>query len=225
MAITMICGKQGSGKTLLCAVLLKAEAAKGKKIYTNIHLNFPGWEALDIDDVINCRLRDCIVYIDEAHQLLGRRRSMTSGNIIIVDNFVSMASKAGVELWLSTQFPRKVDQRVSELELDYGILCTKYIYENGVWTETTKDAAELGITTPCLIVATIQQMYDNKIIQLPPIYANYYYNIYNRYEIVQIKNLDLSIAKYKARIDLIKQQAKEAVKHETSEIGDWSMKD
>jgi hypothetical protein len=199
---------------------LKAEAAKGKKIYTNIHLNFPGWEALDIDDVINCRLRDCIVYIDEAHQLLGRRRSMSSANIIIVDNFISMASKAGVELWLSSQFPRKVDQRVSELELDYGVLCTKYVWENGGWRETTKDAADLG-NTPCLIVATMQQMFDNKIIQLPPIYANDYYSIYDRYEIVKIKNLDMSVAKYKARADLIKQQAREAVKHEDMSTNEY----
>lgn len=204
MTIWLICGRQGSGKSLLCASMCHGFYKAGKTVYSNIAFNFP-YKQLDYSDIINCRLQNAVIYLDEAHLILPRRNSLKSTSKVLVDNFISMSSKQNLTLIFSTQFPQKIDGRISELEKDYNVLCEKYIYDGTKWAQTSKDAHELG-NTPTIIAATIEQVYDRKISKLRLI-ANNYYNLYNRYEIINIRGLEEADEIRKAKLKIIKTEA------------------
>jgi len=209
LVIFLVVGRQGSGKTLLCAALLHDYYKKGYKVYANISLNFK-YNRLNYSDIINCKLKNAVVYMDEAHLILPARSSMKSSSKTIVDNFISMSSKQGLICIFSTQFPQKIDCRISQLETDYNVLCEKFVYINGEWQQTTKDAHELR-STPTIIQVSIEQVYDGKINKFR-LHANKYYNLYNRYEIINIDGLEEADEILKLKKSIIKQKAIDKVK-------------
>ena len=128
MTIHLLLGKQGSGKTLLLVKIALQYLRKGHKIYSNIHLNFD-YSALDYNDIIECKLNNSVVLLDEIHLLLPSRRSLSKRNTEICDNFLSMARKQNTEIIGTTQTARKVDIRFRE-EADYVYQCTKYVFND-----------------------------------------------------------------------------------------------
>lgn len=208
MAIWLVCGRQGSGKSLFCAALCKGFYDKGINVYSNIHFSFP-YSALDYSDIVNMQLKDCVCYLSEAHLILPARNSMSSVSRNLVDNFISMAAKRNVTLICDTQFPRKIDSRISELEKDYSVLCEKYAYINGKWIHTVLDAKELK-NTPVIIEVSIMQDYDGELQKLNLI-ANEFYSLYDRYEVINIKGLELADEIRKAKKAVLKQKAKDSI--------------
>jgi len=195
---------------LWCAKTCQDYQKQGYTIYSNVHFKFP-YKKIKYDDIINCRYRDAVVYIDEAHLVLPARGSMRKSSILIVDNFISMSSKANLICIFTTQFPEKIDMRISQLEKDYNVLAEKIVYENGTWHGTSKDAKELK-DTPTIIMITVEQCFDGQIIKCPPIYANDYYKIYNRYEIVNIEGLDEASIRYTEKQKLLKEKIRNELK-------------
>ena len=136
---------------------------------------------------------------------------MRKSSVQIVDNFISMSSKANLVCIMTTQFPEKIDMRISQLEKDYNVLAEKFVYEDGTWHQTSKDAKELK-DTPTIIMITVEQCFDGKIIRCPPIYANDYYKIYDRYEIVNIEGLDEASVRYSEKQKMLKDKIRAEMK-------------
>jgi hypothetical protein len=215
MTIFLVCGKQGSGKTLWCSAILYDYYLQGKKIYSNIHLRFP-YEKINYADIINCRLENAVVYLDEIQLTLPSRQSMKSSSVQICDSFLSMSSKKDLIIIGTTQFPQKVDVRF-RTEADYNVLCEKFVWNGERWAKSNKDAKELK-NTPVIIDVAVEQVYDGQISKIR-ILANKFYGLYDRYEIVNIEGLEEANEIRKAKIKLIRDKAKQSVKDSMGDIG------
>jgi len=183
----VVVGRQGSGKTLLLVYKAYEGYLQGKTIYSNVHLNFP-YKQLNYEDIIECRLKNAIVIIDEIHQLLPARFSASNKvSQKICDGFVSQLRKQDLELYGSTQFQRKVDIRIRE-EKDYFYICTRYVYLNGVWIEA-KHTKEYAPSIPVLIKVEVQDQYSMDWIQYSMM-ANQVYGLYDKNQIIKVRGLE-----------------------------------
>jgi hypothetical protein len=127
-----------------------------------------------------------------------------------------MSAKKDLIIIGTTQFPQKVDVRF-RTEADYNGLCEKFIWNGTKWGNTNKDVKELK-NTPVIIEVTVQQAYDGQITKLR-IMANRFYNLYDRFQIVNIEGLEEADEIRKAKRKMIKDRAKQRVKDEMGEIG------
>lgn len=126
--ISLVTGRQGSGKTLLLVLQALRARAEGRVVYSNVHLVGIPYKKIMIDDVVHSRLENGVCLIDEIHQFLPSRRSLSARSVSIVDGFLSMVRKKRLELWGSTQLERKVDVRLRE-EKDFFFVCSKQIHD------------------------------------------------------------------------------------------------
>lgn len=183
----LILGGQGSGKTLLLVAMAYKAYKQGKKIYSNVALKFP-YTQLDYQDIIECSLKDSVCIIDEIHQLLPARNSMSKINREICDGFISMIRKQNLELYGTTQTSRKVDVRFRD-ETDYLYMCRKYAYENEKW-QLIDHNQNLDVNVPVLIDVEVTNMQSNKIINLR-LKGNQFFALYDTNQIIQVKGMKL----------------------------------
>lgn len=193
--IHLILGRQGSGKTLMLVKLAEDYLKRGKSIYSNVHLNFK-YNKLKYDDIINCRLNDCIVILDEIHLLLSARRSLSKLNQEICDNFLSMARKQNTEIYGTTQTARKVDIRYRE-EADYIYKCTKYVWDfkKNIWLEVLH-TYPFPKQYPIMIDITAEETYSG-IAKNMFFIANDYFDKYDTRQIVRVEGLPEKFKKHK----------------------------
>lgn len=147
---------------------------------------FP-FEPIDYMKIINCQYEHAVIFLDEIHLLLPSRRSMSKSSVKIVDGFLSMSSKKDLIIICTTQTPNKVDLRIRD-EASYNTLCTKYAWDGHRFKQTSEDAHKLG-NTPVIIDILTEQTFSGKA-QHTHLLANDYYNLYDRYEIVNIVGLE-----------------------------------
>lgn len=104
-----ICGKQGSGKTLLASLLAYADFKKGRNIYSNYPLSF---DHIPIDclEVIK-NAKDGTVLLDEAYQLADARKSTSKKNVVIT-TILAKARKHRLRYIFIQQYWRTVDVRI-----------------------------------------------------------------------------------------------------------------
>ena len=101
MGIFIILGSQGSGKTLFMTRQAYGESMRGKKVYTNYDVAFPHKKLL-FDDMINTRLENACVIIDEAGLFgFNSRSSMSEENRKLSSSFTIQVRKKGVDLFCS----------------------------------------------------------------------------------------------------------------------------
>lgn len=181
----LIVGKQGSGKTIYLVKKAKKYHDSGFKVYSNVHLNFP-YEKLNYKDIIDCKLENGIVILDEIHQLLPSRNSMSTTSRKICDSFLSMIRKKGLEVFGSTQTPRKVDVRFRE-EADYFYVATKYAYLNKKWVEVFHNQ-NLSRNIPIMIKLDITEQFSGTTIQKSFI-ANEIFSLYDTNQIIKITGI------------------------------------
>ena len=131
--IHLVIGKQGSGKTLFLVKKAYEYYKAGFTIYSNVHLNFP-YKKLNYKDIINCKLDNGVVILDEVHLLLPARNSMSTRNREICDSFLSMVRKKKLIIYGTTQTERKVDIRFRE-EKDFFYMCRKFAFVKKKWEE------------------------------------------------------------------------------------------
>lgn len=180
--IHVVIGRQGSGKTLFLVSKAYEYYKKGKTVYSNVALNFP-YRKLNYDDIVNCRLGDGVVIIDEIHLLLPSRNSMSTRSRIICDNFLSQIRKRGLSLYCTSQYERKIDCRIRD-EKDYLYFCSKYAYERGVWSEVMHNQ-DLPKKTPIIIKLEATEIFSGHTIELS-FKGNDYFNLYNTKEIIKV---------------------------------------
>jgi hypothetical protein len=185
--IHIVLGKQGSGKTLYTVYQAIAYYGRGKTIYSNVHLNGIKYKKLDYNDIINCKLENAFVFIDEIHQLLPARRSLSKTSVTICDSFLSMVRKKDVDLWGTTQTLRKVDIRMRE-EADYIHSCKKFAFINDEFIKCA-GFEKFDISIPVLITAEVLECDSGNIIN-STIVANKYYKKYDTNQIIQITGLN-----------------------------------
>ena len=104
-----ICGKQGSGKTLLATLLAYADYKKGRNIYSNYPLNFKHIPIDSIEVIKNAR--DGTVLLDEAYQLADSRRAGSKKNVLI-STILAKARKHRLRYIFIQQYWRTVDVRI-----------------------------------------------------------------------------------------------------------------
>lgn len=184
--IHLIIGRQGSGKTLFLIKKAYESYVQGKTVYSNVHLNFP-YEKLNYKDIIDCKLENAIVILDEVHLLLPSRQSLSKRNREICDSFLSMVRKKGLDVYGTTQTERKVDIRFRE-EKDFFYICKKYAYQHHVWGEVMHNQ-NLDSTIPVMIKMDVQETFGNQWIDFSFI-ANHYYDLYDTSQIIKIVGID-----------------------------------
>ena len=185
--IHLITGRQGSGKTLYLVKVAYDCYKAGKTVYSNVHLNFP-YKQLDYNDIIECKLENGIVILDEVHQLLSARSSMSKVNREICDSFLSMVRKKGLEVYGTTQTTRKVDIRFRE-ESDFLYVCSRYGYINKQWGEILHNQ-NLAKNIPIMIKLEVQELFSGNWLKVSFI-GNTYYKLYDTNQIIHIKGLTI----------------------------------
>jgi hypothetical protein len=183
--IHLITGRQGSGKTLFLVKIGYDAYKRGLTVYSNVKLNFP-FKQLDYNDIIECNLENGVVLLDEGHQLLSARASMSRVNREICDSFLSMVRKKGLELYATTQTARKIDVRFRE-ETDYLYVCSRFAFINGTWKEVFHNQ-NLPSRIPVMIKLETQEQYSGNWINVSFL-ANKYYRMFDTRQIIKIKGL------------------------------------
>jgi len=183
--IHLVIGKQGSGKTLYLVKKAYDYYMAGKAVYSNVKLNFP-YMQLNYKDIINCKLQDGIVILDEIHLLLPARRALSRVNKEICDGFLSMVRKKNLVVYGSTQYERKVDIRFRE-EKDYLHICKKYALINGKFQEIIHNQ-NLPKKIKILVDVDILELFSNNQVSYSFI-GNDYFDLYDTKQIIKIKGL------------------------------------
>ncbi|HJZ24278.1 MAG TPA: AAA family ATPase [Candidatus Babeliales bacterium] len=181
--IYIIVGQQGSGKTLLAVKELLSYHRKKYKIISNVNLLGVKHDIIDYDKVVNCEYDKAVVFIDEIHQLLPARGSMSKKSIAIVDGFLSMIRKKKVILIGTTQYERKMDVRL-RMEKDYLIMCERYICINNSFQKASPDFFDSNV--PAIISCKAHCIFDQSRQDFFFI-ANHYYKYYDTRQIILIR--------------------------------------
>jgi len=184
--IHIIIGRQGSGKTLFAVRMAYEEHKKGKTIYSNVKLNFPH-KPMNYNDIIDCKYEDAVVLIDEAHQLLSSRASMSKVNKEICDSFLSMIRKKSINLICTTQTLRKIDIRLYE-EASYNYLCSKFGYIKNKFVEIVSDI-NLPLDVPIMIKVVRFDTFSGEANEIF-FSGNELFELYDTKQIIRIKGLD-----------------------------------
>lgn len=184
--INLVLGRQGSGKTLFLVRQAELYYKKGFKVLSNVKLNFP-FEQLDYKKIVNCEYHDAVVILDEIHQLLPARRALKKSSVEIVDGFLSMARKQHVNIFGSTQTPRKVDVRFRE-ESDFIYLCDKYAYKNGCWLKVLHNE-DLPPEIPIMVSLDVTETYTGQTLKYSFL-GNNYFKLYDTNQIIRVRGLD-----------------------------------
>ena len=115
-------GVMGSGKTLTAAALAFMEYSQnGKRVISNIHLNFPYTHfdmAWFMENLQTTQMENCITLLDEAQQYLDSRRSGGKANILW-GYYTVQTRKKNVDLYacfhhidvMDKRFRRQIDVR------------------------------------------------------------------------------------------------------------------
>lgn len=183
----LILGRQGGGKTLLTVMKAYEQFLNGKTVYSNVHLHFP-YKKLNYKDIVDCKLENAVVVLDEAHLLLPARNSTSKISRVICDGFLSMIRKKKLIVYATTQTARKIDVRFRD-ETDFLYYCSKYSTDStGAWVEVMHNL-DLPKDQPILIKADIYETFSNSWTELS-IIGNRYYHLYDTREIIKIEGLD-----------------------------------
>jgi len=186
--IHLILGRQGGGKTILAVAKAYEKYLEGKTIYSNVALNFP-YQQIKYKDIVNCKLNNGIVLLDEIHLLLPARNSMSKTSREICDGFLSMVRKKNLEIYGTTQTERKVDVRFRE-ETDYYYKVKKFVFNARTkkWIEVLHNQ-DFSKDIPVIIQAEVLETFNDNTACIS-IIANKYYTMFDTLQIIKIEGLD-----------------------------------
>lgn len=185
--IHTLLGRQGGGKSIYAVACAYAEWTKGRTIYSNIWLNFP-FKPIVLADIIDCKLYNGVVLIDEVHRLLPSRNSNSTTSRKIVDGFLSLSRKAKLDIYGMTQLEEKVDRRFRG-ETDIMYSCERKVYDPVTKTfEVVLHNKMLDKNIPVAIFVKFEDMINHTSGELRFL-ANDLYSLYDSEEIVKIVGL------------------------------------
>jgi len=109
MAITIIQGIVGAGKSVLLTHYGYLAYLQGEPVYANYRLSFPH-KRLNLKKLSEDlpKLRDVTLLLDEGQNSVSSRTFMSSGNILF-SRFVKQTRKMGVDLYIATQQAIAID--------------------------------------------------------------------------------------------------------------------
>ena len=145
-----------------------------------------GYYKLYLDDILNCRLSNGLVILDEIHLYLPARASLSKVNRLICDSFLSMVRKKRLIVMGTTQTERKVDVRFRE-EKDYFWNVKKYGFVNKEWQEILHNQ-NLPATIPLMIYTEVQEVFSGSTVRTNFI-ANELFNIYDTEQVIKIEGM------------------------------------
>lgn len=183
--IHLIKGKQGSGKTIYLVKVAYDCYKRGYTVYSNVHLKFP-YVKLRYKDIIDCKLKNGAVILDEIHLLLPARNCMRTINRNICDGFLSMVRKKNLEVYGTTQYERKVDVRFRE-EADFKYFCSKYAYINNSWVEVLHNQ-NLNRNIPIMIKLDVEEEFSGQNLTMKFI-ANKYFSLYDTNQVIKVEGI------------------------------------
>lgn len=184
--IEIILGNQGSGKTLFMVERAYHYYKMGKTIYSNVKLKFP-FKPLNYNDIINCKLHNGVVVLDEGHLLLSNRRSMSHHSIKITDSFLGQCRKQNLILLISTQRIRKLDVKIRE-ECDVIYECEKYAFEDDKFV-LIEHNQNLDKKIPVVIKVNITKTFNGER-GVYHFLGNKFFDMYDTFEIIKIEGLE-----------------------------------
>lgn len=183
MAITSVCGSQGSGKSLVVSAILLDDLQHGKRVMTNIELNIPKeWHIQKeqyvfvhtLQELLDLKPEGYIIALDEANLWADCR--MSSKNMKISE-LVQQIRKKHNEAYFITQNFTKLEKRMREATEIY-VQCTKFVLHNGEYIHVL-NSEWLSPEVPVYI--KVEKYFLD--IQIPPktymIHANPLYNMYD----------------------------------------------
>lgn len=162
-------GIMGSGKTLSLTRRVYQEYNKGKKIYSNMHFNFP-YERITKEKLLAYKqdhtlFNNCVIVIDEIHVFIDSRRSMSKGNVDI-GHLLVMTRKLSVALFWTSQQSHQVDKRLRS-NTDIMIYCESDHFKDLV------------------IITNVLQRIDG-VTEKETFLGNKYFDLYDTNEIIAI---------------------------------------
>jgi len=146
-----------------------------------------GYYKLYLDDIIDCKLKNGLVILDEIHLYLSARYSMSKTSRMMCDSFLSMVRKKGLVVMGTTQTERKVDVRFRE-EKDYFWIINKYAYVKGHWSNVMHNQ-NLDPKIPLMIKCEIEETFQGSTIETSFL-GNSYFKYYDTKQIINIEGLD-----------------------------------
>ena len=201
--ITLVIGRQGSGKTLYLVNKAYNYYKEGRKIYSNIHLKNIPYELINVQDIIDCNYKNAVVILDEIHLLISNRDSMKKMNKSITNGFLSMVRKMDLIILGSSQTVRKVDVKFLD-ETDLLVKCKKQVYikqemngkQVGGFVDTIASKGfnkfiPIRITLEILDIASLEEGYPyQKCIIHQYFLGNPLFDLFDTKEIVKIIGID-----------------------------------
>lgn len=125
--LAAIVGPMGAGKTCLMTYLLaKDHYEKGREIFANYGLRFPGYKHHLLDfkmllDAMGQQLHDASIGIDEAWLFFDSRNSQAKKNQLI-SHVLLQTRKRSVDVYATAQTFKQLDLRFRQ-NCDYVVLC------------------------------------------------------------------------------------------------------
>jgi hypothetical protein len=125
MAITIIEGIVGAGKSVVLTHHGYKAHCRGEVVYANYHLSFPH-KRLNLKEIVKGLplLRDATILLDEAQNTVSARSFMSSNNLMF-SKFVKQTRKAGIDLFCATQQAIGID---IDIRRNLHVLETVYPY-------------------------------------------------------------------------------------------------
>lgn len=187
--IILMLGSQGSGKTLFLTKKGYEAYKAGRTVYTNYEVGYPH-KILEFEDLMECKLNNAIVLLDEAHLWgLDAREAMSKKNRSLVKQFIVQVRKQGVDLIVATQFIRQIDVRVRDNAEFYGFV-RKYVYDsvNKNVFEAVQ-SQKYGSDVPIIIEVEFYKVEDGKTARYRFL-ANDVYDLYDTHEVIRMVETD-----------------------------------
>jgi ABC-type multidrug transport system ATPase subunit len=179
-----IFGEMGSGKTLLLTILGKYAYDMGYKIYSNYKVNFE-YTPVDIFQLLDMNLENCVLLLDEAYNYLDARLSQTQINTLL-SHLVFQTRKRNVHLLFTAQLLRSVDVRLRNL-LNLIIVAQK---------------VNKGFKYTIFKETKVFSLY------LKEKDAKKFYTLYNTYEVIEDEIFKMKKEKLKLDIEKLKEKLK-----------------
>lgn len=113
---------------------------------------------------------------------------MSKINIEITNSFLSQIRKQNLEVFISTQKIRKLDIKIRE-EADYIYTCERFAKVKNKF-EKIEHNQNLSKDIPIVVKVNMLRTYNNESTDYFFI-GNKYFNMYNTFEIIKIKGVDI----------------------------------
>lgn len=175
MAVTVITGNKGDGKTSLSTMFAYNAAQRGRPIFSNYHFNDFEYRYLQMSEVLNDvdMLMNSLVVVDEAYMYIDSRSFSSKANKLI-GYLVLQSRKRGVDLILNLLQKSLGDLRIRE-NTDFIYNCTAMVVRhNQLVPATVEDIENLAVDVVLVYKADVRMRHLSRFLFDPAPYFQMY---------------------------------------------------